>query len=750
MIKLSSGKFWISLISICCIGTGIAIACAGGWDEEYGSSNFSPELFVDSAYSPFFLSDQFYYKIGHDENHDTRFNNANIKEWDSFLQNNARHEEIAFFLQEARASAIDSALLFIAGKKTALPAAMQSFSLFSTNTNKKLVAFLSYLQLAKKAEDFAVNNFKYSWDYESKPRKISFDAGPLNRDLQNAFTASKDIFLKERYWFQQVRSFYFNGTPQQTISLFNSQQQLMPHDNMYYRTLSYAAGAYYKLKDFTHANYYYSLVYAGCDALKTTAHYSFQPQEEKDWNATLALCSNSQEKATLWQMLGVFYKDEYRSMQEIYALNPASDKLDLLLARTVNKYEQGFSESSRMYTAFDTASVNASVGLITKIATAGNTRNPWIWYMATGYLNTLEHKYAAAGNWFSKTEKILPPDKLAIAQLRLLRLINTIGQAKIIDAKLENNILADIEWLQHIDNKALPNLRYSTAFSWLTTTMAEKYRKQKDWVKAECFNSKPLFYADNKKVEALKAFLEKAHPSPYEKLCSSLTSVKTGHIFEYQAIHLAYADSLDAAIESMLKADVGSAVVLAGNPFNGRILDCHDCDHAAPQKIKYTKLSFLQKLKEMKDKLSKGEDAYTNALLMGNGYYNISHFGNARFFYEGRIIGEGMSAPWAIDSVFVGMLTNMRMASKYYTLALQNAINDEQKAKCQYMLAKCQRNQWYNQYIYGKKDRQYDTDGMVDLSYLAGFRALKQYANTQYYKEVIKECGYFSSYSGKK
>ena len=749
MKKTVSAKFWAVLISAVGIGAGIAIACAGGWDEEYGSSNFSPEVFVDSAYSPFFLSDQFYYKINHDNSHDQRFNDTNIKEWAAYLENKADRAQLSFLLQEAPATAIDSLASYTQGKLAVLPAAMTAYTGWKKTGSRKLLAFLQYLQLAKQAEDFAINNVQYSWDYDSKPKNKSYDASALNRQLQNALAGSTDSFLKERYWFQLLRSYFFNGSPQQVIDLFSSQQKNMPHSTMYYRSLAYTAGAWYKLKDYSRANYYYSQVYAGCDALKTVAHYSFHPQEEKDWNATLALCTNNEEKATLWQMLGVFYADEQRSLKEIYQLNPASDKLDLLLARTVNKYEQKFSSGSQLYTPFDTAAVAASYQLITKIAAAGNTKNPWIWYTAAGYLNTLDEHYSEAGNWFSKAQKTRPGNAFATAQLRLLQLINTVGQAKTIDTKLENRLLEDIRWLKDFDNSALPSLRYTEAFAWLRKRMAEKYARQKDWVKSACFFSETGFYADNRKVEALKTFLGKPAKTSFEQLCTDLSAVKMEDLFEYQAIQLCFADSLDAAVEKMSHAGKGAAVELAGNPFNGRIQDCHDCDHAAPQKIKYSKLSFLQKMKEMKEKIAGGEEVYTNALLLANAHYNITHFGNARFFHESKITGEGVSSPFYIDSVFRSPFTGMRIASRYYHLALQNAANDEQRAKCQYMLAKCQRNQWYNDNIYSNREKMYSGSDMVDLSRLEGFKALKQYANTQYYKEVLKECGYFKTYLGK-
>lgn len=78
------------------------------------------------------------------------------------------------------------------------------------------------------------------------------------------------------------------------------------------------------------------------------------------------------------------------------------------------------------------------------------------------------------------------------------------------------------------------------------------------------------------------------------------------------------------------------------------------------------------------------------------------------------------------------------------------AQNDEQKARCQFMLAKCEQNQWYNeQDSVNTKTNRYSSNQSKDPDFIAwdGFKALKKYSNTQYYKEAIKECGYFKTYT---
>src|ERR1700733_13107535 len=101
MTKLFLKKYWIALISCCCLGGGTALACADGWGDEYGVSNFSPEIFTDSSYSPFFYSNQYYYKINYEDNQHTRFNSSNVAEWMGYFKNQVSAGELQYWLQTA-------------------------------------------------------------------------------------------------------------------------------------------------------------------------------------------------------------------------------------------------------------------------------------------------------------------------------------------------------------------------------------------------------------------------------------------------------------------------------------------------------------------------------------------------------------------------------------------------------------------------------------------------------------------------
>lgn len=740
-------RFRKGFVSILIVLSGyIAWACADGFLSDGEDSNFAPETFVDSAYTPFFYSQMFYYDINYDTEHNKRFSNTNVREWSNYLGELANTGELDFLLNKASKGYIDSAITDLGRGFNVSPPATYNLGIIGKGKNEKVKSFFHYLAHAKACESFSVKEYEY-WDYEKKETDVSKADARLYNEMNKAFDGSKDEFIRQRYWFQLVRyNFYFNVPA--AITLFEKYKDSFPKNSIYYRTMASTAGALYKQKSFAKANYYYSLVFAGDDKLKTVAHWSFHPQEETDWKQTLGLCLNNEERITLWQMLGIFYKDEMRSMQEIYKLDPKSGKMDILLTRFVNKNENEYSWLTDSKDSRE--KIKAALPWLKEVADKGNTSNPFLWNTSIGYLYFLSENFTAAEAYYKKAASQLPNTPLATSQLKLLSLLNSVGALKGIKPADEDRLLPELKWLYNrSEDIVVSKFRYYEAQRWVKETLSKKYQKQNDLVKAECFVSTPGFYANDKNIEKLKALLTKKAATPYEQFCAAMSEKKTEALWAFQAIRDAYGDNIDAAIEKMGKAGGEAAAILAGNPFNARINDCHDCDHMATQKVKYSKLVFLQKLKEMKDNIARGNDAYNNAVLLGNAFYNMSHYGNARYFYESAVLGSGHYSPFSIDSIFIPLLTDNSIAKKYYSLALEKAADDEQRAKCHYLIAKCGRNDWYNRNYYNSRENEYKYDDQVYTD-LKVFDGLSQYSQTRYYQEVLKECGYFRTYLKKK
>lgn len=731
----------IASISVLFAGVGVILACAGGWWGIKESTNYTPELFADKAYSPFFYQvDYFYYGIDYDNVQNNRYNSDVANDWHKYLDKQCTISEVTDVLFNTTAGTIDT---FI-NKPQSVPPAFANNNLVRSKDKKK-TAFFNYLSLAKEAEKFALQS-PDGWSYyDEKPKSKRTASAAFCIKVLNAYKSQKDEFIKQRLLFQLVRAYYFNRDYNSCTAIFEGNVSSFPKNTMYYRTLSYAAGAYMKSGNISKANYYYSLVYNGADELKTTAHFSFKPQDEKDWQQTLALCKTNDEKCTLWQMLGVFYKDEIRSMNEIIKIDPKSEKLELLLVRAVNKIETNLFDSDLSTYDIPRAYENKGVAEgklaeLQKLADgaikSGNMAKPYQWHMALGYLQILNHDTKNAALNLAEAKKSSNNDKLIASQARLLELINSVSSASTLNEKTENQLLPELEWLGTLSKQENAEVRNFLADTWIKKTMAAKYRKQNDLQKAEFYGESREYYTKENQLHAMQEFLLKKDKTPYEKYCEGIYAYNAGILFEYESIMATLNGNIEQAITLMEKAGKRGETELLSNPFNGGIKDCHDCDHAVTQKTKYTKISTLKKMKEMKDRLS--TDVYNNALLLGNAFYNINFYGSSRMFYYNPVLDQGTSSLEMLQKEYLASLTSMAQAGKYYKMALDAATTPEQKAKCTYLLAKCERNEWFNQGG-GEKG--------PDFIAFKNFAALSNYASTNYYKDVIKECGWFKKYA---
>jgi hypothetical protein len=277
--------------------------------------------------------------------------------------------------------------------------------------------------------------------------------------VQKEFKKCKDKFLKQRWWFQLVRALYFKDDMAECIAAFESGKKKMPKNTMYYRCMSYAAGAYVKSGNAGKGNYYYSLTFDAEPELRTTAYSSFKPQDEKDWQQAQALCKSKEEKISLWQLMGLKYHDESRALSEIIALDPKSKKTELLLCREVNEIESGLfsaGEPEQIIGEAQKEIVLRSSKLMNIINDALNKgiSNPWTWQMSLGYIQFLNNAYEASGQNFQKAKISAGSDSVALAQIRMLDLFRQIGEVKKIDVVTENRLLSELDWFRKLrENK---------------------------------------------------------------------------------------------------------------------------------------------------------------------------------------------------------------------------------------------------------------------------------------------------------
>ena len=759
MKKIFLSKLFLAFSTVLLFVYGVIYACGGGdWFEGwYYNSNFTPEAFVDKSYSPLFLSGDVFYGIGFDDTHNSRFNDEITSDWQSFLKDKMNPDEVkAFLLDENRRIKVEELYFFFKTKNK-----NESSIGFASKINlkdAKTQEFIRFLYLAQHIEDVSV--VEKSWSYDPVVYK-TFSNFEIIEEIENKYNTTEDAFLKNRYWFQTIKAYFYSDDKQKAIGFFNKTASSAPKNTLYYRAVSYLAGIHYKQKDYAKSNYLYSQVFDKCPEMRVVAAYSFHPQEDNDWNQSLAMAKTNQEKAALWAVRG-YYNDEQEAIAKIFELDPSSPHLNYLLTRLVNNQENKMEINYKDKSVAENKKVQkakleqSTFDLVSKIAASNTTNQPYLWNISLGYLQILNGSYAEADKTFDAVESKLPKTELATNQLRLFRFVNNLNKITVINAASEKTILKDLNWLYNeLPKQNIENFRYNNASSWSKMYLSSLYQVQKNVVMAELFSQSNYdytgransFYDNEKNLQAMKAFLQKSNKIEIEKIAESIYGLKLKDISAFQAVKATFANKIPEAIVFMKETDSLQYMNFLGNPFNGNIKDCHDCEHLAYQKRKFTQIQFLTLIKEMQDKVAQNEDVYNNSLLLGNAFYNISHFGNARQFYEVSIAGYGSSPTYFRESI-KRMIVDGSISKMYYQKAFNAAVTKEQKAKCIYLLTKCERNDFYNERYYFQNKNYWDFYG-DKVNFLAwnGFKALeKDYSDTKYYQDVIRECGYFNTY----
>lgn len=750
MIQPFLKKLLIAFSALALLVYGTIYACADGdWGWSF-DSNFTPETFVDKSYSPLFLSTDVFYGIGFDTEHRTRFNSENIKDWSTYLEGKINEKDLTFFLTDS--SSTDVSDLNIYYKKGKTNKWTEKWNKKFNINDSKVKDFLMFLSDAQIVETYSTQQFD-SWNYDETTKPQLLTDGNWIKSIEKKYSDAKDPFLKNRYWFLAIKASFYSDRQVNGVSFFYQTEKSIPKNTLYYRALAYVAGVEYKQKHYAKSNFLYSQVFDKCPTMRVVSAYCFHPQEQKDWKQSLSMAKTDDEKAALWAIQG-YYNDDEKAIAEIYKLQPKNQHLDFLLTRLINNQENKIDQSFKDKTVLENKKrtkdsiQKSTINLVTKIAESDKTSKPYLWNVAAGYLETLNGNFKQADKNFDKAESKMPKTPLAVDQVRLLRFVNNLSKIDQLNPENEKTILADLSWLYfELPKKPIENFRYENASAWSKNYLAALYRSQKNTVMTEIFNHESSFYDHEKQLLDMKAFLSKANKTEIEKIGASIYEIKLADINYFQGVKATFENKIPEAIAFIKQSDKLQNTVFYGNPFLGNIKDCHDCDHQAAQKKKYTMLDFLTIIQKMQDNVEKKVDVYNNSLLLGNAFYNITHFGNGRLFYEGNIAGSGSTPDFFRDPIR-DMITNCSLAKAYYEKAFSAAKNNEQKAKTQYMMAKCERNDYYNKKYYSLNLSTWDIqDDKTNFIAWQGFKNIKaNYSKTKYYKEIINECGYFKTY----
>ena len=726
----------------------IIIACSDIDFTYY--SHFSPEVSdIDSSFEPMFISEDLFYNYSHFEYYSQRFNTNIIDEWSVYLEDRIPIKEIEYFLLDNNSTKEINELYANVQNSNKSGILNSRFSVIDS----KVKGFIQFLYYAKQIEAISLQQLSV-WDIE-QGMKRNYASPEIIAELENRYHIESDPFLKNRYWFQVAKAKYYSIDKSSIISFFDKTKETVKKNNLYYRALSYVAGAHYKQRNYTLSNYLYSIVYYNCKEMRSIAAYNFHPQEQSDFDSSLQLASNKNEKIALWTLYG-YYADELKAIREISKLDTKNEHIDFLLAHFINNEEKRLNSEAELKNAVEYKNVlkenvnPEAVLLIDSIARQENTSRPFLWYMGAGYFQILAGNYKLADLYLEKSSKLISNKPLAVNQIRLLQLVNNILRIDSITKQHEEKLVSELDWLYNkCPNDSTKSFRYNHTVSWSKYYLSSLYKSQGNHVFSEILDPSTNYYINQNNIDKMIEYFTKKDMSSWDSILIGQYEFTLSDLYDYVSIKntYIYPENLDKAIYFM-ELSQHSNDTLDCDPFLGRIKDICECTEGNIPNIRFTKIDLLRRMKDLQLLIAKGERTYEHYLALGNAFYNITYFGNSREFYFNPIINNyGIY----IDPLYKSWLLNSSIANTYFNNALQVANNNEQKALCVYMMSKCERNTFYTERYY--------EDGFLrdsynqDTNYLAwnGFVKLKnEYSHTSFYKQVIKECGYFKSYISKR
>ena len=667
----------------------------------------------------------------------------NLEEWARYFNGAIPADELSLLVYRIPEADVASLATSLDGKDVSLGPEQDRLlaSLRRYSNRARVRRSLQYLILAKQVEPIAMANANRNWD--SGPLVPPPDPAVVKALIDTAERQLRgtDSFLTQRYRFQVMRLMYYAHLFTEAQNYFERYKGTFNEENSpKYRFMDLAAGAYYKDKKFGKANYLFSLVYDKFQPLKYTSYRSFHPMEDADWRETLSLARNVREREVLWQLLGI-YADGLEAMEAIHAMNPRSDLLPLLLVREVNSVESRWTANEYRLASYGPGGDNGGrperdvVGpqrleRIRKIADARRTSVPALWLLATGHLLALSSDSTAAQRYILEAMKSAPDDDNLRAQARMSLLFARVRTINTIDKSAEPSLAEELSWLRDYTrgrNSGSTNYRARTANTWVLNHLRDVYRDGSDSIRALLLTDSPEsdIYRRVAGVDSIIDFIRQAK-TPFDLFLVRNFDYSVADLNELRAINYLYDGNFSAAVEAFRLAG-GEALSrnLQADPFMIHIKDCHDCDFNVPH-TNYTKMSFAERMLELsKTAQGQGDVAALASFELANGLYNMSYFGNARDVYETRYSNH---SPRIERGGNLSPATQMDLTEKYYLQAARLSTNPEFKTRATFMAAKAEQNR--------SNERTH-------------FQTLRDtYANTQYYQEIIKECGYFRSYLG--
>lgn len=710
-----------------------AEACSGGEISISDMTTFDPGVLGDDSwggleYDPF--------TEGYGGGCAECSTKAMLDDWQGYLKDAVTPADWEQVLLKSSLADIFAIEQRLTGKSQKAPKGFESSSLWTTaGAQKQLYGAVEFVELLKRMEP---NVTFEMWEQKQRP------ADPLVKELaaaQRGFKAAKDPFLRQRYAFAVVRALFYRKEWAKAVAFFDGNVATLstPSVDLEWRARYYIAGALRKDGKTARATLELARIHAGYYPLTGLAIQDFKPAEDADWREALKLAKNKTDKAALWRMIGLKH-DPLVAAQEILKLDPKSALVPLLIVRELGHTESLIdatftSQPDKAQVAAQTKAYARLETLANKLAANPATAKPWLYELIAGHIAAKRGDLATARARIAKAVAGAPGNKRVASQAKA-----SLAVALVADWKLNPTNEAELATLMHDIDPAFG--RMHTVTNEVRTKLAIAYAAANKIVEAEFLAHTVTDDFEGGDPSLQRKVNAKWQSVPFLKEMIARTDQRTtefdrfvvdgSHVKDDLQLELAVRLTLDgdfAGAKSVFDKTTAKSELLKTDPFVIHAIDCHDCDHEKfGETAKWTHRNLVERLAALELTAKGGGEAGAQAALaLGNALYNITHHGNARAFTD----------PTHQST------TDARLAERYYKKVYDSSGNRELKAKAAWLAAKAE----LGTLVY--KEQAARPDDFVDAGMMmpkTWFPIFAKFANTKYYKEVIKECGRFRDY----
>ena len=775
--------YCVSFAALIIAGTVVNLACGPETDPyDYYTSFFHSNIQGGNDYKPFrFTSYQFVY----DSSEPASEWAINSAEWSNYLGKDVLAADV-FKAMYSLNNRTDSALLksyFKNGER--LPDSLAKNTFLRAIQLKRNVGVFNYFRFVKNLEKIA-NLGQDKWN----PQPL--DSLALNAAGGTAWKtalAEKDKFLQLRYFYQAQRLLHYGRNYREALGIYN--KYIEPNTSQSHVkgwALALKAGELRRLKDPVQSAYLFAKVFAQYPERRIQAYQNYKYLKVKT-TAVLALTTNNGERAVIWAIDGFGNMEPaLQPLEKVYQYDAASPMVGVLLVREIAKLEENYltrylqqnnTITNNAYTnyyltdrdtlqPFRLAHIDKVNAFCLRLVNERKYPDYNVGYLAGAYLSWMRGDNAGGFVWLRglNNEQLNPAmnDQKQIIQLLLsaqnIQKLNDINEAQLLptlkwlDGKVKSEVKKVKSDYVFYENQQFTN----TARNFYQEVLAPAYLKQGDTTKAALAllksGANTGFWETNlHPTQTARIIRWKKTPStvPYVAFLSDkLSTIKlnylqellgTAYLREHQyAKAIAAFKLVDPVTLNKFPSDYEKS-----DPFIDRINDY--------PKIKrygktpgFNKLQFAQTMNELEQKIKTDEkNAPTYYYRYATGLYNTSHYGNAWYLisYEWESSDFGRAELYSYDNDYV----KTRNAEKYYLLARSVSNNEEFKAKCTFMAAKCEQKQvvapshllpdyqiLQKEYLLGLKSNKY-------------FGELKaNYKKTAFFKKSVGDCSYLKDF----